>query len=53
VALQKLLVTSEGRNTIPSVVEPVKKLVGDLAKRQMVLKPKTLFIVLKIMGTSY
>ncbi|MAF36404.1 molecular chaperone DnaK, partial [archaeon] len=31
----KIILTSEGRNLIPSVVEPTKKLVGDLAKRQM------------------
>jgi len=30
-----------GRNITPSVVEPKKNLVGDVAKRQMVLNPKT------------
>ena len=25
----KVILTSEGRNTIPSVVEPIKKVVGD------------------------
>ena len=30
----KVIPTAEGRNIIPSVVEPVKGLVGDLAKRQ-------------------
>lgn len=29
-----------GRNLTPSVVEPVKNLVGDVAKRQMVLNPQ-------------
>jgi len=29
-----------GRNITPSVVEPVKNLVGDVAKRQMILNPK-------------
>ncbi|MCG2691633.1 Hsp70 family protein, partial [Microgenomates group bacterium] len=32
----KVIPTSEGRNLIPSVVEPIKNLVGDIAKRQMV-----------------
>ena len=35
----KVIPTSEGRNLIPSVVEPTKNLVGDVAKRQMVLNP--------------
>jgi len=47
----KVILTSEGRNTIPSVVEPVKNLVGDLAKRQMVLNPKnTIYSVKRLMG---
>ncbi len=47
----KVIFTSEGRNTIPSIVEPVKKLVGDLAKRQMVLNSKnTIFSVKRLMG---
>lgn len=47
----KVIFTSEGRNTIPSIVEPVKKLVGDLAKRQMVLNPlNTIFSVKRLMG---
>ena len=29
-----------GRNLTPSVVEPVKNLVGDVAKRQVILNPK-------------
>ncbi len=29
-----------GRNLTPSCVEPVKNLVGDVAKRQMVLNPQ-------------
>ncbi|MBU3935210.1 molecular chaperone DnaK [Patescibacteria group bacterium] len=36
----KVIPTAEGRNLIPSVVEPVKKLVGDLAKRQAILNPE-------------
>ncbi|KKQ95948.1 MAG: Chaperone protein DnaK [Candidatus Woesebacteria bacterium GW2011_GWB1_43_14] len=40
-----------GRNVTPSVVEPVKNLVGDVAKRQMVLNPKnTVYSVKRLMG---
>lgn len=47
----KVIITSEGRNVIPSVVEPVKKIVGDLAKRQMVLNPQnTVYSVKRLMG---
>ena len=47
----KVILTSEGRNLIPSVVEPVKKLVGDLAKRQMVLNSEnTIYSVKRLMG---
>jgi molecular chaperone DnaK len=47
----KVIITSEGRNVIPSVVEPVKKLVGDLAKRQMVLNSQnTVYSVKRLMG---
>ena len=47
----KIIVSAEGRNTIPSVVEPVKKLVGDLAKRQMVLNSEnTVYSVKRLMG---
>lgn len=47
----KVILTSEGRNIIPSVVEPVKKLVGDLAKRQMVLNPQnTIYSIKRLMG---
>lgn len=47
----KVIFSSEGRNTIPSIVEPVKKLIGDLAKRQMVLNAQnTIFSVKRLMG---
>ncbi len=47
----KVILTAEGRNLIPSVVEPVKKLVGDLAKRQMILNPKnTIYSIKRLMG---
>ena len=40
-----------GRNITPSVVEPVKNLVGDVAKRQVVLNPKNTVISAKrLMG---
>ncbi len=40
-----------GRNITPSVVEPVKNLVGDVAKRQMVLNPKnTVYSAKRLMG---
>jgi molecular chaperone DnaK len=40
-----------GRNTTPSVVEPIKNLVGDVAKRQVILNPKnTVYSVKRLMG---
>ncbi len=40
-----------GRNVTPSVVEPVKNLVGDVAKRQMILNPKnTIHSVKRLVG---
>ncbi|KKQ62377.1 MAG: Chaperone protein DnaK, partial [Candidatus Shapirobacteria bacterium GW2011_GWF1_38_23] len=50
----KVILTAEGRNTIPSIVEPVKKLVGDLAKRQMVLNSQsTIFSIKRLMGRRF
>ncbi len=47
----KVIPTAEGRNLIPSVVEPVKNLVGDVAKRQMILNPKnTVYSIKRLMG---
>lgn len=47
----KIIPTAEGRNTFPSIVEPVKNLVGDVAKRQMVLNSQnTIFSVKRLMG---
>lgn len=46
-----IIPTAEGRNTFPSIVEPVKNLVGDAAKRQMILNPKnTIHSVKRLMG---
>ena len=43
-----------GRNITPSVVEPVKNLVGDVAKRQMVLNPSnTIYSIKRLMGRRY
>lgn len=43
-----------GRNITPSVVEPVKNLVGDVAKRQMVLNPKnTVYSAKRLMGRRF
>src|SRR3989344_5753630 len=40
-----------GRNITPSVVEPLKNLVGDVAKRQMILNPKnTVYSAKRLMG---
>ena len=40
-----------GRNLTPSVVEPVRNLVGDVAKRQVILNPKnTIYSVKRLMG---
>ena len=50
----KIIPTAEGRNTYPSIVEPVKGLVGDVAKRQMVLNPSnTVFSVKRLMGQKF
>lgn len=47
----KIIPTAEGRNLIPSVVEPAKNLVGDIAKRQMVLNPEnTVYSVKRLVG---
>lgn len=40
-----------GRNITPSAVEPTKNLVGDVAKRQMILNPSnTIYSVKRLMG---
>lgn len=50
----KVIYSSEGRNVIPSVVDPVKNIVGDVAKRQMVMNPKTtLYSVKRLMGRKF
>ncbi len=50
----KIIHSAEGRNVIPSVVDPVSHVVGDIAKRQLVLKPKTtIFSIKRLMGRKY
>ncbi len=47
----KVIHSKEGRNTIPSVVDPIKRVVGDVAKRQLAINPKsTIFSVKRLMG---
>lgn len=50
----KVIHSQEGRNVIPSVVDPIKRIVGDVAKRQMVMNPKaTIYSVKRLMGRKY
>jgi molecular chaperone DnaK len=50
----KVIHSAEGRNVIPSVVDPISRVVGDVAKRQMVLKPKrTIYSIKRLMGKKY
>ncbi len=50
----KVIFNSEGKNTTPSVVDPVDGVVGDVAKRQMVLKPeRVIYSVKRLMGRRF
>ena len=50
----KIIHSREGRNVIPSVVDPISHVVGDVAKRQLILKPKrTIFSVKRLMGKKF
>lgn len=50
----KVISTAEGENLIPSVVEPVKNLVGRVAKRQMILNPEnTIYSIKRLMGRRF
>ena len=50
----KVIHSAEGRNVIPSVVDPISHVVGDVAKRQLVLKPKrTIFSIKRLMGRKF
>ncbi len=50
----KVIHSAEGRNVIPSVVDPIKHIVGDVAKRQIVINPKnTIFSIKRLMGRRF
>jgi len=50
----KVIPSAEGENLIPSVVEPIKGLVGRVAKRQMIINPKnTIFSIKRLMGKRF
>lgn len=50
----KVIHSKEGRNVIPSVVDPVKRVVGDVAKRQLIINPKSIiFSIKRLMGRKY
>ncbi|OGD93333.1 molecular chaperone DnaK [Candidatus Curtissbacteria bacterium RIFCSPHIGHO2_01_FULL_41_44] len=50
----KVIHSAEGRNIIPSVVDVSKHIVGDVAKRQMIVNPKTtIFSIKRLMGRKY
>ena len=50
----KVIHSAEGKNVIPSVVQPGKRVVGDVAKRQIVLNPKsTVFSIKRLMGRKF
>lgn len=50
----KVVFSAEGRNVTPSVVDPIDHVVGDVAKRQMVLKPKRIIYSIKrLMGHRF
>ena len=50
----KVIHSQEGRNVTPSVVDPTTHIVGDVAKRQLVLKPKrTVFSIKRLMGKKF
>ena len=50
----KIIHSEEGENIIPSVVDPVKRVAGRVAKRQAVVSPKTtIFSVKRLMGKKF
>ena len=50
----KVIHSAEGENIIPSVVNPIKSIVGRVAKRQAVVNPKeTIFSVKRLMGRKF
>jgi len=50
----KIIHSAEGRNVIPSVVDPITHVVGDIAKRQIVLKPReTIYSIKRLVGRKF
>ncbi len=50
----KVIHSAEGENTIPSVVNPLKNIVGRVAKRQAIVNPKeTIFSIKRLMGRKF
>jgi len=50
----KVIHSSEGENIIPSVANPVKNIVGRVAKRQAIVNPKeTIFSIKRLMGRKF
>lgn len=50
----KVIHSTEGRNVIPSIVDPIKNIVGDVAKRQMVLNSKsTIYSIKRLVGRKF
>ncbi len=50
----KVIHSKEGKNTIPSVVDPAKRIVGDVAKRQIVINPtNTIFSIKRLVGRRF
>src|SRR3990167_8508328 len=50
----KIIHSSEGENIIPSVADPIKRVVGRVAKRQAVVNPKaTIFSIKRLMGRKF
>ncbi|MBI4036451.1 molecular chaperone DnaK [Candidatus Daviesbacteria bacterium] len=50
----KVIHSSEGENIIPSVVNPLKNVVGRVAKRQSVVNPKeTIFSIKRLVGRKF
>ena len=50
----KVIPSQQGRNLTPSVVDPIKRVVGDVAKRQLLLHPKKIiFSIKRLMGRRY
>ncbi|OGE29519.1 molecular chaperone DnaK [Candidatus Daviesbacteria bacterium RIFCSPHIGHO2_01_FULL_40_11] len=50
----KVIHSAEGENIIPSVVNPLKNIVGRVAKRQAIVNPKeTIFSIKRLMGRKF